>query len=490
MFSRKAAPIPTLALALAGLAANTLAQSSARAEALLLVDAGTGNVLFAQNATQPWYPASTTKIMTVYATLHAVKEGRLSLDTLLTVSKTAAAQAPVKMGFPPGTTLTVDNAIKMLLVKSANDLAVVLAEGVAGSVEEFAQLMNEHAQRLGMVQSHFVNPNGLPDEGQIVSARDMAILARAAIREFPEYDYYWHLPGIRLGKMVQRNYNTLIGRYPGADGMKTGFICASGFNLVATASRDGKRLIAVVLGAPSSSVRAIQAAELLEKGFTSNPLSWLIPSVGKVENLQPVNVDPPDLHEQMCGKHRRRAAAEDEDDSEAVAKLGPNSPFADFISSLRAPNANQNLLREFEFGEPVVVFTGTSPKKPAVSKTAAVHSKPASKGGDSTVEKPAGKAATAKRHPASSDPWSGLSPASLADSPPPELAASTTKGANKPAAAKPKPSKTAAAPDSSNPAKPPQKSAGKAAAGKSKGPPFGKPGQDAPHQAAQDPDKK
>jgi D-alanyl-D-alanine carboxypeptidase len=163
--------------------------------------------------------------MTAYVTLRAVKEGR-SPDRPIVVSANAAAQSPVKMGFPPGTVITVDNALKMLMVKSANDMAVVLAEGVAGSVENFADEMNNNARRLGMVQSSFVNPNGLPADDQIVSARDMAILARALIREMPEYDYFWHLPGIRLGKMVQRNYNTLLGRYPGADGMKTGFICA------------------------------------------------------------------------------------------------------------------------------------------------------------------------------------------------------------------------------------------------------------------------
>src|SRR5437016_12521573 len=189
------------------------------------------------------------------------------------------------MGFPAGTQLTVDNALKMLLVKSANDIAVVIAEGVGGSIEGFADLMNQNARRLGMTQSHFVNPNGLPADEQVTSARDMAILARAAIKEFPEYDYYWHLPGIRFGKKVLRNYNSLIGRYPGADGMKTGFICASGFNLVATATRDGKRLIAVVLGAPSSAGRAIQAAQLLERGFRSNAggLNWLMPTLGSVE---------------------------------------------------------------------------------------------------------------------------------------------------------------------------------------------------------------
>src|SRR5204863_6728168 len=172
-------------------------------------------------------------------------------------------------------------------------MAVVIAEGVAGSVENFADQMNRYAARIGMVQSHFVNPNGLPADEQIVSARDMAILARTVIKEFPEYDYYWHLPGIRYGKMVQRNYNTLIGRYPGADGMKTGFICASGFNLVATATRDGKRMIAVVLGAPSSAHRALKAAQLLEEGFTANPLSWLSPSLGTVDSLQPINAEPP-----------------------------------------------------------------------------------------------------------------------------------------------------------------------------------------------------
>ena len=183
----------------------------ANAESVILVDVDSGKVLHAENATIPWYPASVTKIMTTYVTLRAIKEGRITLDTLLTVSPNAVAQEPVKMGFPTGTQLTVDNALKMLLVKSANDMAVVLAEGVGGSIEGFAELMNQTAQRLGMTQSHYVNPNGLPADEQIMSARDLAILARTAIREFPEYDYLWHLPGIRLGKRVVRNYNPLAG---------------------------------------------------------------------------------------------------------------------------------------------------------------------------------------------------------------------------------------------------------------------------------------
>ena len=189
--------------------------------------------------------------MTAYVTLTAVKSGRLTLDSLIPVSARAAAQAPSKMGFKPGTTVTVDNALKMLMVKSANDIAFVLAEGVSGSVENFSNEMNATSRRLGMTQSNWVNPNGLPAENQISSARDIAILARAMLRDFPEYQLYWNIPAIKLGKKLMRNTNSLIGRYNGADGGKTGFICASGFNVVASSSRNGRRLIAVVLGSPS-----------------------------------------------------------------------------------------------------------------------------------------------------------------------------------------------------------------------------------------------
>jgi D-alanyl-D-alanine carboxypeptidase len=285
-------------------------------EATLLIEADTGKVLHAENATIPWYPASTSKLMTVYVTLQAVKQQRISLDTLFTVSSRAASQAPTKIGFRAGTQVTVDNALKILMVKSANDMAVLLAEGVSGSVEKFSSEMNSTSRKLGMTQSNWVNPNGLPADEQISSARDLAILARALINDFPEYDMYWHIPAIQLGNKYMRNFNTLIGRYEGADGMKTGFICASGFNLVASASRNGKRLIAVVLGAPSSPYRAAKAAGLLERGFHRGPLSWLSPSLGSVDSLQPINATPPDLRDQMCGSHRRRPAAEDADDED------------------------------------------------------------------------------------------------------------------------------------------------------------------------------
>jgi len=301
----------------AALGWTTLNIAPAWADALLLVDAESGKVISERNATYPWYPASVTKLMTTYVTLKAVRDRRIELDSLFTVSSNAVAQNPFKMGFKVGTQVTVDNALKMLLVHSPNDIAVVLAEGVSGSIEKFAEEMNAEARRLGMTQTNYVNPNGLPDDGQITSARDLAILARALILDFPEYDNYWHIASIRLGKRVYRNTNRLIDAYAGADGMKTGFICASGFNLVATATRGGKRLIAVVLGAKSSTSRAVKAAQLFERGFGTAPPDWMAPSASTVDALEPISATPPDMHDDVCGNRRHRATKDVEEGGEA-----------------------------------------------------------------------------------------------------------------------------------------------------------------------------
>ncbi len=364
----------------------------ARAESTILVDAASGKVLEADNATYPWYPASLSKLMTLYVTLSAIRDHRITFDTLFTVSRNAAMQAPTKMGFPAGTQVTVDNAIKMMMVKSANDMAMLLAEGIGGSVDGFAQEMTETAHRLGMSESHFVNPNGLPADGQITSARDLAILARALIREFPQYSFYWHIPAIQYGRRVVRNYNPLLGRYPGTDGMKTGFICAAGFNLVATATRDNKQLIAVVLGAPSGAARAVKAAELLESGFRQNPLSWLIPSLGTVDELKPIEADPPNLKDEMCGPHRKRMQ-EAEADDEGLDATGADSSgdaadatpkFSVLLSALRAPTArNANLLSDGGPVVPTIVYTGPTrppgwkPPLAPVRKRVAVAARPA-----------------------------------------------------------------------------------------------------------------
>src|SRR3974390_3369134 len=180
----------------------------AHAEAKWLIDAASGKVLDADNAALPWYPASVTKLMTLYTTLRELKLGHVNMDTLIEVTPDAQAQQPTKMGFPVGTKVTIDNALKMMMVKSANDIAVAIAEGLGGSIPGFADMMNANAQRLGMTQSNFVNPNGLPAENHVTSARDLGILARALIREFPEYDSYLHVHAIRYGGRAMRKSNT------------------------------------------------------------------------------------------------------------------------------------------------------------------------------------------------------------------------------------------------------------------------------------------
>jgi D-alanyl-D-alanine carboxypeptidase len=377
-FTRRCSHVVTLGLT-AGLMSLAYA-SQAGAEAQLLIEASTGKVLHAENATYPWYPASVTKLMTAYTTLRSVKEGKVSLNTLLTVSRNAAAQQPTKMGFKVGTTVTIDNALKMLMVKSANDIAVTIAEGVGGSLEGFADLMNANARRLGMTQSNFVNPNGLPAENHVTSARDLAILARALIKEFPEYDSYWHISSIRYGNRVMRNYNSLIYRYPGADGMKTGFICASGYNVVASATRNGRRLIAVVLGSWSGAVRAQKAAQLLERGFNSGGLSWLTPSLGTVDALAPIDAQPPNLREEMCGGHRRKPPSEEneeepEESANANTASGNESTNGPAFMLSNAKPAKFVLGPPVETTPPTVVFTGPADRPDTVEQTASATPK-------------------------------------------------------------------------------------------------------------------
>lgn len=434
-----------------------VAPRAAHAEALLVVEADTGKVLQADNATMPWYPASVTKIMTAYVALKAVKDGRMSLDTLLTVSPVAASQSPSKMGFPPGTQVTIDNALKMMMVKSANDMAVVLAEGVGGSIDGFSVMMNQTAQKLGMTQTSYVNPNGLPADGQITSARDLAILARAVIRDLPEYEYFMHIPSIRYGRRVTQNFNKLIGRYPGADGFKTGFICASGYNLVASATRNGKRLIAVVLGASSGNARAVRAAQLLERGFGGGGLNWLKPELGTVDSLAPIDATPPNLRDDMCGGKRKRPASDE--DADVVAANGNastgESPVTFLTAGLQPSTGKPSdlIAAEPEPSEPIPVYTG--PTKTGTALIAAVaadsekqttrrgkKSKIAAKKPDAAKPKTeTGAKPAAVRH-AAVRPEAAAKPAAAAEKKPAAKPAAADKPAPKPAkpkaAAKPK----------------------------------------------------
>lgn len=354
-----------LGTALVGTAILGAAISPAAAGPVLVADIDSGRVLYAKQATDPWYPASVTKMMTAYLTLHALRNGALRPDSPLTVSARAAAVVPSKMGFKPGVEVTVDNALKMMMVKSANDMAVVLAEGVGGSVENFSQMMNQAAQELGMWQSHFVNPNGLPDPENRTSARDLAVLARTILRQFPEYSQYFSIEAVQLGRRVYKNTNGLIGRYPGVTGMKTGFICSSGFNVVATAVRGNRRLLVVVLGAQSGAARTLIAASLLDRGFADS--GWGGP--GNLDTLPlPAANAPPDMRDAICGG----GGARGEEEAETGATSG--SPllalFKGGSSDWETPVAGRTLPPRAALSA-IPVFTGRYPGAAADTAVAA-----------------------------------------------------------------------------------------------------------------------
>ena len=256
---------------LAGLAlsfACALASPQARAiDSWIVIDANTDTVISEQNPDRLLHPASMTKLMTLYMVFEALDQGRLTLQSTFPVSALAEAQEPTKLNLAKGQRIRVEDAILGLVTLSANDAAVVLAEGLGGSQDRFAQLMTRKAHQIGMVNSNFRNPNGLPDPGQISTARDMAILSRALIRQFPQYYHYFSIREFTYNGVEYANHNHLMSRYEGMDGLKTGFIRASGFNLAASAVRNGRRLIGVVFGGTSAVQRDDFLAGLLDDGF-------------------------------------------------------------------------------------------------------------------------------------------------------------------------------------------------------------------------------
>jgi D-alanyl-D-alanine carboxypeptidase len=265
----------------------------------LLIDAQTGEVLSQERAGEPWYPASLTKLMTGYVIFQKLRDGTLRLDQQIIVSAIAARQEPSKIGVPAGKTVSVDFALQALLVHSANDMAYVLAEAASGTHERFADEMNAVAKNLGLTATHFVNPNGLFDPRHVTSARDMGVLGAIIINEFPQYSAYFSQDFVAVGKRRLANRNSLIRIMPDADGMKTGFVCNSGYNLVASATRNGRKLIAVVMGASSGGNRAIRAKDLLEQGFAALPQPGL-PKVAEILNLPQGAIVPKDMTVDVC----------------------------------------------------------------------------------------------------------------------------------------------------------------------------------------------
>lgn len=251
------------------LAAALTSESRADRYAAFVADMETGEVLHARRADAPRYPASLTKLMTLYMTFEALEAGELVLDDVLTASAEAASRPASDLGLAEGDTLSVEQAIRALVVQSANDAAVVLAEHLGEDEALFAAAMTERAGALGLTSTLFVNASGLPDTRQRTTARDMARLAYALRRDFPQYWSYFAETTFVWNGRTHHNHNTLVGQVAGVDGLKTGYIRASGFNVAATAERDGRRLIAVIMGGASPAVRDAHARELIEAGFTA-----------------------------------------------------------------------------------------------------------------------------------------------------------------------------------------------------------------------------
>ncbi|WP_432652010.1 D-alanyl-D-alanine carboxypeptidase family protein [Phyllobacterium myrsinacearum] len=231
--------------------------------ASIVVDSSTGAVLYQASADLPRIPASLTKMMTLYLTFEALDSGRLTKTTIIPVSAHAASQAPSKLGFRPGQSIDVDTAIKAIVIKSANDVAVALAEALGGSEPQFAAMMTAKARQLGMKGTTFNNASGLPDPMQITTARDMALLGMALRKHFPQQYYYFALHDFTFnGKLVQ-GHNRVLAQLNGADGIKTGYVRASGFNIVTSVYDNGRQLVAVVMGGNTAKARDQQVVDLV-----------------------------------------------------------------------------------------------------------------------------------------------------------------------------------------------------------------------------------
>ena len=232
-------------------------------DAALVIDGTTGKVLYARNATAQRYPASLTKMMTLYLLFEQVKQGKLSLDSMITASEHASVQKPTKLGLTPGESISVEVAIKALVVRSANDVAVAIGEAIGGTETAFAEMMTRKARSLGMTNTVFRNASGLPNPGQRTTARDLAVLGRHVAYDFPQYYHYFATPSFTFQGRLYQTHDNLLYRFEGVDGIKTGYTNASGFNLVSSIVREGKHLIGVVMGGRSARSRDNAMMELL-----------------------------------------------------------------------------------------------------------------------------------------------------------------------------------------------------------------------------------
>lgn len=344
-----------LSRGMATLGLMALATVSSLAGPSLLFDAKTGQVIESQDAFARWYPASLTKLMTTYVAFRAVDAGEVTLQSPVRVSRNATNEPPSKMGYPVGTILTLDDAIKIIMVKSANDIATSIGESLAGSEEAFAARMNAESKRLGMTGSHWVNAHGLHDDEQYTTAHDLAILASALRREYPQYASYFSIEGLSFGKQVIPSHNKLIGQFDGADGMKTGYTCPAGYNLVASATRDGRTLMAVVIGATSVKARNEAAAGLLARGFSEPAISGVTLAAMKPSGAG-IN-QATNMREALCTKAGSEALRKKEREAAAQRKKEGKPEPVSYLTKRDEP-------RELV---PVSIGTATGPAPAAIA---------------------------------------------------------------------------------------------------------------------------
>lgn len=278
-----------------------LTSAPAYAIPMLLIDANTGEVLYDEEGGVPWHPASLTKLMTGYVAFAAIAAGRVTLDTPVVISKNAWNQAPSKSGLEVGASVSMKDALYILLVKSANDMAIAVAETVSGSVPEFVKEMNTMAAAMGLTATHYVNPNGLHSEKQVTSARDLAVLSLYIRRDYPQYLPIFGTEAVTLNDHLLESNNNLLEHFAGTTGMKTGYVCASGLNIVATVNRNGREMLAVVLGAQSARERNELAAELMLRGL-SGSVKGSGESVVQIANVEG---EPVNMKALICGKQSK-----------------------------------------------------------------------------------------------------------------------------------------------------------------------------------------
>jgi D-alanyl-D-alanine carboxypeptidase len=271
----------------------------AAAGPLLLIDRSNLQVLYAEDAGQPWHPASLTKLMTAYVAFEEIGKGTISLDTPVRISKKAFNLAPSKSGLPVDSHLSMKDALYLLIVKSANDVALSIGETIGGSEEAFVAMMNNAASRMGLTGTHFVNSHGLHDPNQVTTARDIAIISLYIEQTYPQYMPMFSTGVVKLNGKVHESNNGLLEGFAGANGMKTGYVCASGLNIVATADRGGRQLLAVVLGGASARERNERAAELFLDGVVGRktPTGQTVLTLANNPGAAPTDMRP-----LICGK--------------------------------------------------------------------------------------------------------------------------------------------------------------------------------------------